>query len=64
MMFSGQIDRARDLYREYKGKAIANAKSGLWDSEITEDFVNFRKTGLSHSLMPEIEALLGNPTGQ
>jgi hypothetical protein len=49
----------RALYLAYKGKAISAQQSKLWERVIVEDFAEFHKAGLQHTMMAEIEKELG-----
>ena len=52
-MFLGRQEEAKELYVAYKGKLIRDGAS--WDSIIADDFAAFRKAGLTHPTMAEIE---------
>jgi TPR repeat protein len=53
LMFLGRQEEAKELYVAYKGKLIRDGAS--WDSIIADDFPAFRKAGLTHPTMAEIE---------
>ena len=56
-MFLDRVEEARALYLQYRGaKNVEGTKS--WGNVILEDFAEFRKAGLSHPLMDEIESKL------
>jgi len=59
LMFSGREEESRALYLAYKGKAISAQQSKLWERVIVEDFAEFHKAGLQHTMMAEIEKELG-----
>ena len=42
-----------------KGKPISADSSKLWERVIAEDFAEFRKAGLTHPMMVDIERELG-----
>src|SRR5262249_10879238 len=47
------------LYLAYKGKPMSEQDAGLWERVIVGDFAEFRKAGLTHPMMSEIEKELG-----
>ena len=54
LMFLDRTDEARALYLKYRGaQKVVGDKS--WEAVILEDFAEFRKAGLTHPLMQEIE---------
>jgi hypothetical protein len=54
LMFLDRTDEARALYLKYWGaQKVVGDKS--WEAVILEDFAEFRKAGLTHPLMQEIE---------
>jgi tetratricopeptide (TPR) repeat protein len=60
LMFLERLDEARSLYLQYRGRQnVADGKP--WEKLILADFIDFRKTGLSHPLMNKIEGLLSGP---
>jgi TPR repeat protein len=56
-MFNGYEKESRALYVAYKGKPLKDGQ--LWERVIAEDFAEFRKAGLTHPMMAEIEKELG-----
>jgi hypothetical protein len=53
-MFLDRVDEARALYLKYRGQQkVVGDKS--WETVILGDFAEFRKAGLTHPLMDEIE---------
>jgi hypothetical protein len=50
---------AKALYVAHKGKPISEQETQLWESAIAEDFAEFRKAGVTHPMMAEIEKELG-----
>ena len=56
-MFNGYEKESRALYFAYKGKPLKDGQ--LWERVIAEDFAEFRKAGLTHPMMAEIEKELG-----
>jgi TPR repeat protein len=53
LMFLGRQEEAKALYFAYKGKPLGDGAS--WDSSIADDFTKFRKAGLTHPMMADIE---------
>ena len=42
-----------------KGKPVSERDARLWEHVIVEDFAEFRKAGLTHPMMADIEKELG-----
>jgi TPR repeat protein len=59
LMFLNDKKDAADLYLAYKGKPMSEQDSGLWELVIAKDFAEFRKAGLEHPMMADIEKKLG-----
>jgi TPR repeat protein len=59
LMFMEHGKEAKALYVIHKGKPISEQDTQLWESAIAEDFAEFRKAGLTHPMMAEIEKELG-----
>jgi len=59
LMFLGRGEEAKALYLTYKGKPIPDENGKLWERVIAEDFAKFRKAGLTHPMMADIERELG-----
>jgi len=57
LMFMGRDEEAKALYLAHKGKPLPAGT--LWERVITEDFAAFRKEGLTHPMMADIEKELG-----
>jgi TPR repeat protein len=57
LMFLGSQKESKALYLAHKGKPLSDGK--LWERAIAEDFAEFRKAGLTHPMMAEIEKELG-----
>jgi TPR repeat protein len=57
LMFLEHEQNARALYLTYKGKRISEGK--LWERVIADEFAEFRKAGLTHPMMADIEKELG-----
>jgi TPR repeat protein/energy-coupling factor transporter ATP-binding protein EcfA2 len=57
LMFLGRQEEAKALYLAYKGKRLSD--KGSWGRAIADDFAEFRKSGLMHPMMAEIEKELG-----
>jgi TPR repeat protein len=53
LMFLGHQEEAKALYLAYKGKLDTDGAS--WESMIADDFAAFRKAGLTHPMMADIE---------
>ncbi len=58
LMFLGRREEARALYLRYKGKPTTIGRGKLWEIVVAEDFAEFRKAGLTHPMMAEIEKQL------
>jgi hypothetical protein len=56
LMFLGRGEDCKALYLAYKGKPVSGQ---LWERAIAEDFAEFRKAGLTHPMMADIEKELG-----
>jgi hypothetical protein len=52
LMFMGHDEEAKALYFAHKGQR-------LWEQAIAKDFAEFRKAGLTHPMMADIEKELG-----
>jgi hypothetical protein len=50
---------AKTLYLVYDGKVLSEQDPRLWERAIAEDFAEFRKAGLTHPVMADIEKELG-----
>jgi hypothetical protein len=50
---------AKTLYIAHKGKPFSEADKQLWEQVVAEDFGKFRKAGLTHPMMADIEKRLG-----
>jgi len=59
LMFLGRGEEAKGLYLVYKGKPVSGHNAALWERVIVEDFAEFRKAGLTHPMMADIEKELG-----
>ena len=59
LMFLGYEEEAKALYLAHKGKPMSEQDSGLWERVIAKDFAEFRKSGLTHPMMADIEKELG-----
>ena len=59
LMFLGLGKKSKALYLAYKGKPLSEQDARLWERVIAEDFAEFRKAGLTHPMMAEIEKELG-----
>jgi TIR domain len=59
LMFLEREEEAKALYFAHKGKPLSEENGKLWERAIAEDFAEFRKAGLAHPMMAEIEKELG-----
>ena len=55
LMFLGRRKESKALYLAHKGERISEDDSRLWERAIADDFAEFRKAGLTHPMMAEIE---------
>ena len=63
LMFLEQGEESKTLYLAHKGKPLGR-NGQLWEHVIAEDFAEFRKAGLTHPMMADIERELGvSPNG-
>jgi TPR repeat protein len=58
LMFTGHDEEAKALYLAHKGE-VREPSGKLWEQIIAQDFAEFRKAGLTHPLMADIEKELG-----
>jgi hypothetical protein len=58
-MFLERGEACKSLYLAYKGKPMSEQEGTLWERVIAEDFAGFRKAGLTHPMMADIEKELG-----
>jgi predicted Zn-dependent protease len=58
LMFLNRTEEARALYLSHRDKPIPENDNKPWRQVIAEDFAEFRKAGLVHPMMNEIEAAL------
>jgi TPR repeat protein len=59
LMFTGGDEEAKALYVAHKGEPVSEVGNKLWEQAIAEDFAQFRKAGLTHPMMADIEKELG-----
>jgi TPR repeat protein len=59
LMFTGHDEEAKALYLAYKGQRMSGEDDTLWERVIAQDFAEFRKAGLTHPMMADIEKELG-----
>jgi tetratricopeptide (TPR) repeat protein len=59
LMFMERGKECEALYLAHKGKPMSEQDSRLWERVIAEDFAEFRKAGLTHPMMADIEKELG-----
>jgi hypothetical protein len=58
-MFLGRGEESKALYLAHKGEPLSEQDARLWERIIVEDFAEFRKAGLTHPMMADIEKELG-----
>jgi TPR repeat protein len=58
LMFTGHDEEAKALYVAHKGE-VREPSGKLWEQVIAQDFAAFRKAGLTHPMMADIEKELG-----
>jgi hypothetical protein len=58
LMFLEHGEESKALYLAHKGKPLWQGGK-LWERGIVEDFAEFRKAGLTHPMMADIEKELG-----
>src|SRR6516164_1463529 len=59
LMFVERGKESKALYLAHKGKPVSEEDAKLWERAIAEDFAEFRKAGLTHPMMADIERELG-----
>jgi hypothetical protein len=59
LMFVEGGEECKALYLAHKGKPMSEQDARLWERVIVEDFAEFRKAGLTHPMMADIEKELG-----
>jgi TPR repeat protein len=59
LMFLERGKESKALYLAHKGKPVSEQDARLWERVIVEDFAEFRKAGLTHPMMADIEKELG-----
>jgi TPR repeat protein len=59
LMFLGHGEEARALYLTHNGKSVSTEGDKVWEHAIAENFAEFRKVGLMHPMMADIEKELG-----
>jgi hypothetical protein len=59
LMFLDRGDEANALYLAHKGEPISELNNKLWERTIADDFAAFRKAGLTHPMMADVEKELG-----
>jgi TPR repeat protein len=59
LMFLGRSKESRTLYLVHKGKPLSEQDPRKWERAIADDFAEFRKAGLRHPMMSNIEKELG-----
>ena len=59
LMFIGRDEEPKTLYLAHKKEPVSGEISKLWEQVIADDFAAFRKAGLTHPMMADIEKELG-----
>ena len=59
LMFLGHDEEAKALYLAHKKEPVSGEINKLWEQVIADDFAEFRKAGLTHPMMADIEKELG-----
>ena len=59
LMFVERGKESKALYLAHKGKPVSEEDAKLWEHVVAEDFAAFRKAGLTHPMMADIERELG-----
>jgi len=59
LMFLERGKECKALYLAHKGKPLSEQDARLWEHVVAEDFAEFRKAGLTHPMMADIEKELG-----
>jgi TPR repeat protein len=59
LMFVERGEECKALYLAHKGKPISGPDGKLWERVVVEDFAEFRKVGLTHPMMADVEKELG-----
>jgi TPR repeat protein len=58
-MFLGRAEDAKALYLAHQGQPVSGQNGKLWERAIVDDLAEFRKAGLTHPMMADIEKELG-----
>ena len=59
LMFLERKEESKAVYIAHKGKPLSEQDAMVWERAIAEDFAEFRKAGLTHPMMADIEKELG-----
>ena len=59
LMFLGRSNESEAIYLSHKGQLLPEQDGKLWQRAIADDFAEFRKAGLTHPMMADIEMKLG-----
>ena len=59
LMFMEHREEAKALYLAHKGQPLSETDNRSWEQVITDDFAEFRKAGLTHPMMADIEKEFG-----
>jgi TPR repeat protein len=58
LMFMGHDEEAKAVYLAHKGEGIKE-NNWVWEQNVAEEFAQFRKAGLTHPMMADVEKKLG-----
>jgi hypothetical protein len=61
LMFLERGEQSKALYLAHKGQPVSGQDGKLWERVIVDDFAEFRKAGLTHPMMADLEKELGVP---
>jgi tetratricopeptide (TPR) repeat protein len=59
LMFMGHDEEAQALYLRHKGEPVPLENNKSWEQTIADHFAAFRRAGLTHPMMTDIENALG-----
>jgi len=63
LMFLGQIEEARTIYLQYKGRQKVLGERS-WEDVVLNDFSELRRASLTQPLMGEVEKLFGHSSSK
>ena len=61
LMLSGRADEARTIYLGHLGERNSLSDTKTWEQNVAKNFEEFRKAGIDHPLMAEIESAFKPP---